>query len=113
MNVLNRQPDVEAEITLLPTADGGRKMAAFSGYRPHHKVRDDYLTSGVHHYIGCDEVSPGQTVQGTITFLMPEAYPDCLWLGREIDIQEGGRVIGRARITRILNSLLEKRDAAD
>ena len=102
-----RAPDVEAEITLLSTTEGGREAAAFSGYRPAHNVRDDYLTSGVHHYIGCDEVLPGQTVRGTITFITPEVYPHCLWIGRVIDIQEGGRVVGRARITRIMNALLE------
>jgi len=100
-----RTPDVEAEITLL--AEGGRQTPAYSGYRPAHKVRDDYLTTGVHHYIGCDELLPGQTVRGTITFITPEIYPHCLWVGRVIDIQEGGRVVGRARITRIMNALLE------
>jgi translation elongation factor EF-Tu-like GTPase len=97
-------PDVEAEITLL--AEGGRQTAAHSGYRPAHKIRDDYLTTGVHQYIGCDEVLPGQTVCGTITFITPEVYPHCLWVGRVIDIQEGDRVIGHARITKIMNALL-------
>jgi elongation factor Tu len=100
-------PDVEAEITLLATADGGRSNGTFSGYRPQHKVRDDYLTTGVHQYFGCDSVLPGQTVLGAITFITPEAYPHCLWVGRVIEIQEGSRVIGRARITRIMNALLE------
>ncbi|MGV3757856.1 MAG: hypothetical protein ACO1QS_20940 [Verrucomicrobiota bacterium] len=100
-------PDVEAEITLLPTIESGRKSPVWSGYRPSHKVRDDYLTTGVHQYIGCDKVLPGQTVHGTISFFSPEAYPHCLWVGRVIDIQEGNRVVGRARITKIMNTLLE------
>jgi elongation factor Tu len=104
-------PDVEAEITLL--AEGGRQTAAHSGYRPAHKVRDDYFTSGVHHYLGCDEVLPGQTVRGTITFITPEAYPHCLWVGRIIDICEGSRVVGRARITKIMNALLETKAEQD
>src|SRR3974377_1892723 len=95
-----RTPDVEAEITL--------QRQAQSGFHPQHKVREDSLTWGVHDYIGCTEVLPGQTVKGTITFITPEAYPHCLWVGREIDIQEGNRVGGRARITRDLNPLLEK-----
>ena len=102
-----RTPDVEAEITMFSTAEGGRSGPAFSGYRPQHKVRDDYLTSGIHQYFDCDQVLPGQTVRGTITFMTPEAYPHCLWVGRVIVIQEGGRVLGRARITRIMNALLE------
>ena len=95
-----RTPDVEAEITL--------QRPAQTGYHPQHKVQEDYITSGIHHYIGCTEVLPGQTVKGTITFITPEAYPHCLWVGREIDIQEGNRVVGRARITKVLNPLLEK-----
>ena len=98
--------DVEAEITLLSTADGGRKTAAFSGYRPNHKVRDDYLTTGVHQYSGCDQVAPGQTVLGTITFLTPEIYPKCLWIGRIINVQEGSWIVGHAKITKIFNPIL-------
>jgi elongation factor Tu len=101
-------PDVEAEITLLTAAEGGRQTPAHSGYRPQHKVREDYLTSGMHDYIGCNEVLPGQTVKATIAFITPEVYPHCLWVGREIEISEGARVVGRARITKILNPLLEK-----
>ena len=47
-----RTPDVEAEITMLSTEEGGRPVPAFSGYRRGHKVRDDYITSGEHQYIG-------------------------------------------------------------
>jgi translation elongation factor EF-Tu-like GTPase len=105
---LNRDPDIEAEITLFSTAQGGRQSAALSGYRPAHKVRDDYLTTGVHNYDDGKELMPGGTTRGTITFLSPELYPHCLWVGREIDIQEGGRLVGRARVVKILNPLLEK-----
>jgi elongation factor Tu len=101
-------PDVEADITLFPTTEGGRQSPALNGYRPAHKVLDDYFTTGIHHYIGCDKVLPGDTVRGTITFITPEAYPHCLWIGREIDIYEGSRRIGRARITQIFNAFLEK-----
>jgi translation elongation factor EF-Tu-like GTPase len=103
---LQREPDVEAEITLFSTEAGGRQTPAGSGYRPGHKVRDDYITTGAHQYVGRDELAPGETALGTITFITPEVYPHCLWVGREIDIQEGSRVIGRARITKIYNAIL-------
>lgn len=105
---LGREPDVEAEITLFATAAGGRQTPAASGYRPGHKVLDDYVTSGAHHYIGRDELAPGDTCLGTITFITPEAYANSLWIGRDIDIQEGSKVIGRARITKIFNAILNK-----
>ena len=103
-----REPDVEAEITLFPTEAGGRQGPAFSGYRPGHKVRDDYITTGTQHFIERDELAPGETALGTITFITPEVYPHCLWVGQEIDIQEGSRVIGLARITKIYNPILTK-----
>src|SRR6188768_2749249 len=105
---MSRPPDVEAEIALLSADEGGRHLPVFSGYRPTHRVREDYLTTGVHTYPNVDQVFPGQTVRGTITFITPEIYPHCLWVGREIEVQEGSRVVGRAKITRILNPLLEK-----
>src|ERR1044071_1842613 len=105
---MTRSADVEAEITLFATEQGGRQSPALSGYRPAHKVRDDYLTTGIHTYFDCDQVLPGQTVRGSITFITPEVYSHCLWVGREVDVQEGSRVVGRARITKIRNPVLEK-----
>ncbi len=103
-----RAPDVEAEFTMLATSAGGRQGPAFSGYRPAHKVRDDYLTSGEHQYLDSEQVFPGQTARCTISFLTPEVYPQCLWVGRVLDVQEGRHLVGHARITRILNPILER-----
>ena len=87
-----RAPDIEAVITFLKTEEGGRNSPYSSGYRPAHLVKDDYLTTGTHNYFGKDEVLPGETVTGTITFITPEAYPHCLWKGKVINIQEGSYV---------------------
>jgi len=103
-----QKPDVEAEITLLPTDQGGRETPVLTGYRPAHKIRSDYLTTGVHQYFERSEVAPGETVRGTIAFITPDAYPHCLSVGQEIDIQEGGRLVGRARIMKIFNPLLDR-----
>jgi elongation factor Tu len=111
MNAYGREPDVGAEIRLLPTsADSGRSNPVRSGYRPNHRLLPDYLTSGIHEYLDREEVHPGETVHGRITFISPEAYPGCLWVGKVVDIQEGSRLIGRATITRVLNKLLERDD---
>jgi translation elongation factor EF-Tu-like GTPase len=101
-----RLPVVEADIRFLSTADGGRRKAAVSGYRPNHLVRDDYLTSGVHDYLDVSEAKPGDTVRATITFISSEAYPGSLWIGKVINVQEGSKVVGYATITRIFNELL-------
>ena len=103
---ITRLPDVEAQVRFLSTSEGGRHKPAFSGYRPAHLVRDDYLTTGVHDYLDTTEAKPGETVRATITFISPAAYPGSLWIGKVINVQEGGRVVGHATITKIYNELL-------
>ena len=97
-----RKPDVE----VLFCFNGVRKTAVAQGYRPDHLVKDKYLTTGIHHYFGVDSVPPDGTAKGTITFLSPESYPHCLWIGKKISIQEGARIVGYATITSIYNPLL-------
>lgn len=99
---MNRIPDVEAIFEF----NGTRKNFAKDGYRPAHLVMDNYLTTGIHHYYGVESVPPNGTAKGTITFLSPELYPYCLWIGKKITIQEGARIVGYATITNIYNRLL-------
>lgn len=103
---MKSSPDVEA----LFEFNGARKTPVADGYRPAHLVVDDYLTTGVHHYYGVDTVSPNGTAKGTITFISPEEYPHCLWVGKRICIQEGARIVGHATITCILNPILKTED---
>lgn len=103
-----RGPDVEAEVTFLAADEGGRSTPAQSGYRPQHAVRDDYFTTGVQEYLDVEQAAPGATVRANITFLTPEAYPGCLWEGKVINVQEGSRVVGRARILKIFNPALQR-----
>jgi hypothetical protein len=103
-----RGPDVEAEVTFLATSAGGRSTRALSGYRPAHLIREDYLTTGIQQYIGTDGASPGETVRAHITFITPEAYPRSLWENKIVVMQEGSRVVGHARISKILNPLLRR-----
>ena len=97
-----RKPDVEVIFCF----NGVRKTAVTQGYRPDHLVKDKYLTTGIHHYFEVDFVPPDGTARGTITFLSPESYPHCLWIGKKISIQEGPRIVGYATVTSIYNPLL-------
>lgn len=81
--------------------------AKSSVYRPHHRLFDNYLTTGIHFY-NQSEVNPGETVEGTIKFLAPSEYPNSLWIDKKIDIQEGYKVVGYAIIKEIYNKVLEK-----
>lgn len=107
-NMNDHEPHVEAEITLFPTEKGGRTEAAYTGFRPAHKVKDDYLTTGHIEFTDKEKLEPGETGKATIFFITPEVYPRCLWVGKEIALQEGSHVIGCAKITKIMNKTLEK-----
>lgn len=104
--IYDRPPDVETIFRFI----GARTRPYADGYRPAHRVTDDYLTTGVHHYNGTKLVLPDGTAEGTITFLTPEAYPHCLWTGKTITVQEGDRIVGYATITKVLNPLLQGDD---
>lgn len=99
------RPDVEVIFEF----NNARKSFVRNGYRPGHLINDDYITTGVHHYYQTDIVQPNENVQGTITFLTPKLYPNCLWIGKRINIQEGNKIVGYATITKIFNSLLQKK----
>lgn len=107
--VPERPPDVEAFFSF----NDVRKSPARDGYRPAHRLTDTCLTTGVHHYYDVDSVPPNASARGMITFLSPEAYPHCLWVGKRIPMQEGARVVGYATITRIDNPLLQAENAGN
>lgn len=104
MTLMDQPPDVEVKFEFNTT----RKHPAVNGYRPQHRVKEDYVTSGAHHYYDTDTVAPGETACGTITFLSPEAYPHCLYVGKVIPICEGARIVGTATVIKILNPLLDQ-----
>lgn len=99
-------PDVLARVTLLRTEEGGRTSPAHTGYRPHHRIKPDYLTSGSHEYVGKKTLAPGETADTYITFLTPEAYPRTLHRGLVLEVAEGSRIVGYAKVLDVYNELL-------
>lgn len=96
-------PDVEAIFEFV----GYRKENLYEGYRPAHLICDDSLTTGVHHYYNLEN-HMHEELRGTITFICPEDYPKCLWLGKKIDMYEGKNIVGYATITKIFHPILYK-----
>ena len=99
---MNYEQDVEALFQFI----GSRKNNVYQGYRPAHMVKEGYLTTGVHNYYNLD--NDLDELKGTITFITPEAYPACLWIGKKIEMYEGSKLIGYATIVQIFNPILEK-----
>ena len=100
----NRVADLEGVFELL--AAGGRLKPVFSGYRPGHRLYDNYISSGEHKYIGRDSVRPGSSAEVQVWLITPNVYPKSIWVGRVIDVCEGTKVVGKLSVTRVLNTIL-------
>ena len=103
MNHVKQAADIEALFEFTTE----RKSPFYSGYCPVHRITPRYLTSGLHQYYGQNEIPLGGIAVGTITFITPEYYPHCLWIGKEILFMEGERIKGKATVLRVLNSVLQ------
>ena len=104
----NRAPDIEVSIVFLRTEDGGRTDAAVSGYLALHEIADGVIASGHHEYLDRERVAPGGSAMAEIWFIAPEQHPRTLWVGRELRVLEGSRLVAVATITRIHNVALER-----
>ena len=103
-----RPPDIEAEISFLPTEQGGRRSPAQSGYRPNHNFGlPGTLNDAAHEYIGCECAAPGQIVKAHMWFLVPEYQRGRLYQGLSFTVQEGSRIVGNGVITKVLNPVLQ------
>ncbi|MEW6688556.1 MAG: hypothetical protein AB1452_05620 [Pseudomonadota bacterium] len=99
------QIKVRAVFTFVPSTEGGRVGPAKSGYRPQHNfgAPDDRLMQiGKVDFEGKSEVHPGESANAIVTFL---ANPDLLaklQVGREWRVQEGLRLVAKAKVTEVL-----------
>lgn len=103
---MNRSPDAEVILRLIPTAEGGKGRNILSGYRPNYAIQENYLTSTNHELIEASELATGSEARANVWFITPEVYPHTLWPGREITVSEGSRVVGTAVVLRVFNPIL-------
>ena len=102
-------PDIEAEIRFLTTDEGGRQTGVTSGYRPHHDFGlEGTQVDAAHVYDNNEWVHPGETVIAGLAFppITQEHLVGRLQEGLEFTVQEGARIVGRGRVTQILNQAL-------
>ena len=92
--------DIKARITITGMDE------CFSGYRPAHLI-NDYLTTGIHTYIGTHSLKKGESTEGYITFISPEHYKHTIKVGDQISFQDGSRIVGYLEVLEIFNDLLK------
>jgi len=100
-------PDFEADIRFLSTAEGGRRDPIRSGCCQSHDLGLAGLNDATHEYTDQEWVSPGDTVHTRLWLISPEMQSRRLSVGMRFTVQEGARVIGRGKITKVLNPRLE------
>ena len=104
-----RPPDIEAEVTLFATQQGGRKHPVFSGYRPIHDFGiPDVMNDAQHEYPEKHRLSPGEIARALLWFLWPDGQAGRLYPGFEFTVQDGGHIVGRGKILRVLNDGLRR-----
>jgi translation elongation factor EF-Tu-like GTPase len=101
-----KPPDAEVLFELTSRAYDGEVKRVLSGYRPLYEIRTDYWTSVHHEFKEQHGVATGEQVEAEVWFISPEAYPHSLWVGRILVVAEGPRVVGRATVSKVLNSAL-------
>jgi translation elongation factor EF-Tu-like GTPase len=98
-----QQRDVQAEVTFLPTDEGGYRGPVQSVYfrRP---IRYDGLDwDALFEFALFDWAYPGQTVTTFLAFLSPQCHVGRLTVGKEFLVREGQRTRGTGVVTAILN----------
>ena len=95
-------PDIEAEITYLPTQAGGRRNYIGTGYRGQFYY-DGTDWDAQQTFIGCERVEPGSNVKATLCFASPQAHDEKLAVGTVFLIREGSKTVGYGKVTSILN----------
>ena len=102
-----RDPDIEAEIYFFTEEEGGRKKPAYSGYRPDHDFGvKDMINGAQHEYQQTKAVNPGEKANALLWLTVPELQDKRLFINKEFTIQEGARIVGSGKITRIINKEL-------
>ncbi|GDY18704.1 hypothetical protein LBMAG56_00490 [Verrucomicrobiota bacterium] len=95
-------PDIEAEITFVSSAQGGRKTPARSGYRSQFYY-DGHDWDAHHEYPDVEWVYPGQTARVLLRFLSPDAHLNRVHPEMEFQVREGQKVVAHGRVTKILH----------
>ena len=76
-------------------------------YRGCCAIKDDYYTSVCFQTIDGNDMLYNQQHRCYANFLTPMVYPHTLWVGRELGLYEGGRLVGTMVIEEIRNKVLE------
>ncbi|NRA68688.1 MAG: hypothetical protein HRU19_29650 [Pseudobacteriovorax sp.] len=99
-----QKPEIEAEIYYLTEEEGGRKNPVFSGYRRQFYY-DGNDFDAPQQFLDSDICQPGDSIRVVMQTFSPESHSGKLWVGKEFEVREGSKTVGRGKILRIFNDL--------
>ena len=105
MTTQDRRSHFEAELTLLPTVQGGRARPVRTRYMPNWRLPSSdgqLLASARVELVDREELAPGASGTVRIYPFAPEVWRD-VRVGAELDMTEGpSRTMGTAVVTRVV-----------
>ena len=95
------KPELQAEIYYLLEQEGGRKTAVASSYRGqfHYNGKD---FDAIQQFIDKPGCQLGDTVKVFLQTASPEFHAGQFYVGKEFEIREGSKIVGKGVITKIL-----------
>lgn len=109
---MNSGAFIRAELSLRTTAEGGRRRPVVSGYRPNFWI--GHLSRGKRVYNdgmilleGIEQLEPGSSAIARIQPALPDLWSHMM-VGTTIDVCEGSRVVGTARVIEVMNHRSER-----
>lgn len=102
----SRTPDLLVHFSLTVLRSDGSLKRVRSGYRPIYNVRHGHWSSAHHEFVEPAGVETGKQSLAEVWLIAPDKYPNTFWVGREVEVAEGPRVVGVAEILEIINPVL-------
>ena len=100
----NFTPELKAEIYYLKhdkENNIGRSKPVFSGYRGQFYY-DGQNWDAPQNFINKDSCSPGESVEVYLETISKEAHIGKFFIGKEFEIREGARIIGKGKILEVI-----------
>ena len=113
------EPELEAEIYYLSAEEGGRFGFVASNYRGQFYY-DGIDYDAVQNLLGKEICNPGESTKVQLQTVSPPYHMGKFYLGKEFEIREGARTVGKGKITKVLkkefeywdvDSILDKSDS--
>ncbi len=98
-----RSPHLEAELSLIPTSQGGRQSPIYSGYRGQFHLHGLDDPADVEWYFpDVESLAPGTATRCHVSFIRPELHLRPISVGDDFEVREGARTVGLGTVTVII-----------